>query len=60
MPAATLTVSGAGDTLAELPLTFAAVGDAVIAGTVDWPTRTWLPDGAWTTHDALGGPPFNE
>ena len=57
---ATLTVRGDGRVLAEVPVTLEIVGAASLVGGVDWPTLGWIADGTATTHDALGGPPFDE
>ncbi len=57
---ATLTLRGEGTVIAEFPVTLDVVGAASLAGAVDWTTLGWIADGTATTHDALGGPPFDE
>jgi uncharacterized protein YfaP (DUF2135 family) len=52
-------VWGSGQPLATADFTVGAVGDAVVLGSLDWTTLGWTADGSATTHDALGGPPFN-
>lgn len=55
-----LEVSAAGRSIATSQVTLDQVGDALIAGVIDWTTLGWAADGTVTTHEALGGAPFNE
>jgi hypothetical protein len=56
----TLTVAAQGEEIASTQVDLRAEGDAVQVGGIDWPTLVWTADGTPTTHDALGGPPFNQ
>ncbi len=57
---ATVTVRGDGRVLVEVPVILDLAGAASLVGGVDWTTLGWSADGTATTHDALGGPPFDE
>ena len=59
-PDGTVEIRAAGDLVASAPVAFGQVGDVRVLGTLDWRSLGWSPDGSATTHDALGGPPFNE
>ncbi|MEQ1507491.1 MAG: IPT/TIG domain-containing protein, partial [Myxococcota bacterium] len=56
---ATLAVEAEGIRIASEEITLERAGDAVVVGALDWSTLGWSFDGQATSHDALGGPPFN-